>query len=221
MRYIGRPIQYSITVTNQGSTEARNVVLTDTPGAGISLTGASDSGQMSGGRISWNLGNMAPGATRTVTVNATSSAAGQFKNSACATAVGAQACGEATVEVKGINAILLEVVDDPDPVEKGANTTYTISAYNQGSAVGTNMVIECVLPDQEEFVASGGATTGTASGRTVTFAPLPSLAPKARATWYVTVKALAEGDVRFTTRMKTAEMRGEPVMETESTNIYK
>lgn len=219
-RYIGRPIQYSITVTNPGSTEARNVVLTDTPGAGITLTGASDGGQMGGGRISWNLGNMAPGATRTVTVNAQSSTAGQFKNSACATAECAQDCGESIVDVKGIHAILLEVVDDPDPVEVGTNTTYTITATNQGSAVGTNIVIECVLPDQEEFVSAGGATTGNASGKTVTFAALPSLAPKARATWTVTVKGTGTGDVRFTTRMRTAEMRGEPVMETESTNIY-
>jgi len=219
-RYIGRPFTYEITVTNPGSTEARGVVLVDTPPPGLNLSSASDGGQMGGGRVTWQLGNMAGGQSRKVTVTGTVTAAGTFKNTACATAECANACGDAVMEGKGIDAILLEVVDDPDPVEVGTNTTYTITVTNQGSAVGTNIVVECLLPAEEDFVNAGGATAGTVSGKSVTFAALPSLAPKARATWTVTVKGVAAGDVRFTTKMRSAEMRGADVMETESTNIY-
>jgi len=219
-RYIGRPAKYDITVTNPGTTEAKGVTLVDTPPAGMVLSSASDGGQMSGGRITWNLGNMAAGASKTVSVSGTTNSAGSFKNSACATAECAQDCADANMNFVGIAAILLEVVDDPDPVEVGTNTTYTIEVTNQGSAVGTNIAIVCTLPNEEDFISCGGATNGNGSGKTVTFAPLPSLAPKAKARWTVTVKGTGAGDVRFLTKMRSAEMKGEDVMETESTHIY-
>lgn len=219
-RYIGRPIKYDITVTNPGSTEARGVVLVDTPPSGMSLSSASDGGQVSGGRVTWQLGNMAPGASRTVSVNGTCNAAGDFKNSACATAECAQDCGESSVVVKGIAAILLEVVDNPDPVEVGTETTYTITVTNQGSTDGKNIIVECTLPAEEEFVNAGGATTASNSGKSVIFAALPNLAPKARASWTVTVRGVGQGDVRFKTTMKSDFMTGPPVEETESTHIY-
>ena len=56
-------------------------------------------------------------------------------------------------------------------------------------------------------------------GNTVTFQPLPSLAPKAKATWRVTVKALKAGDVRFTAVMNTDQLT-RPVQETEATHLY-
>jgi hypothetical protein len=94
-----------------------------------------------------------------------------------------------------------------------------ITATNQGSAPDTNIKIICTLEDSEQYVSSSGATTGIAAGNTITFAPLPSLAPKAQATWRVTVKAVKAGDVRFTTVMTTDQLT-RPVQETEATNLY-
>jgi hypothetical protein len=48
---------------------------------------------------------------------------------------------------------------------------------------------------------------------------LASLAPKAKATWQFTVKALKAGDVRFKATLTTAEL-GRGVEETEATQLY-
>jgi hypothetical protein len=70
-----------------------------------------------------------------------------------------------------------------------------------------------------EFVNASGASQHTAEGKTVRFAPVPVLAPKAQATFNVTVKGSAEGDVRFKVTMHSDQI-GVPVEETEATNIY-
>jgi hypothetical protein len=132
-------------------------------------------------------------------------------------------CSEAVAacefEVKGIPAILLECVDDPDPIEVGGQCTYTITVTNQGTTTGTNIVVDCELADAQEFVKAAGATPGTASGKSVKFAPLASLAAKAKATYMVTVKGVKSADARFKITMKSDQM-DTPVMETESTHFY-
>ncbi|MCB9849301.1 MAG: hypothetical protein H6817_01200, partial [Phycisphaerales bacterium] len=60
----------------------------------------------------------------------------------------------------------------------------------------------------------------TADGKKVTFAALPSLAPKAKAVYKVTIKGVSEGDARFEVELNSDQITS-PVMETESTHIYK
>jgi len=70
-----------------------------------------------------------------------------------------------------------------------------------------------------EYVSSAGATNGVYADGTITFAPLPELAPKARATWEVVVKAKAVKDVRFRVKMISDQLDRD-VEETESTHFY-
>ncbi|MBN1126834.1 MAG: response regulator transcription factor [Sedimentisphaerales bacterium] len=79
--------------------------------------------------------------------------------------------------------------------------------------------IVCALEDNEQYVSSSGATKGTMEGKIVTFAPLATLAPKAKAEWRVVVKAVKAGDVRFTVVMNTAQLT-RLVQETEATHLY-
>ena len=108
------------------------------------------------------------------------------------------------------------MVDISDPIAVGNNETYVITATNQGSAPDTNIRITCTLENTQQYVSSSGATTGSSAGSTITFAPLATLAPKAQATWRVTVKAVKAGDVRFTAVMNTDQLT-RPVQETEAT----
>jgi uncharacterized repeat protein (TIGR01451 family) len=216
---VGRPINYEVTVTNTGDSPANNTVLTDRLPAGATLVSASDNPQQGGGTLTWQLGTMAPGASKTVNVTVTSSVTGRLTNTATATATCAEATDAVETEVRGIPAILLEVVDIEDPIEIGTNVQYVITVTNQGSAVGTNIQIIADLPAEQEYVASDGPTQAQISGRTVTFAPLPSLAPKARATFRVTSKGISAADTRFKVVM-TSDQINSPVQETESTNVY-
>ncbi len=226
IRYIGRPADYQITVRNSGDSSATNTVLTDPIPAGTQFVSASDGGSFSGGRVTWNLGTLEPGGTRTVSLQLKAVTAGSAKNVATATANCAEGQAQTEMKITGIPAVLLEVVDEADPIEVGQNETYTIVVTNQGSAEDTNIKIVCEIPPQMEFVSAGGATPGNSSGRTVTFDALPRLGPKERATWKVVAKGINTAgndtaDVRFKTSMMTDQTtQGGVVEETESTHIY-
>ena len=221
-QYIGRPVSYEIKVTNKGDATAADTTLTDTIPAGVSKVMASDGGKASGSSVVWNLGSLAAGASKTVTVSYVSATAGTLTDTAKATATCSaekEVTASAKTTISGIAAVLLEVIDIDDPIEVGGTETYVITATNQGSAPDTNIKIVCTLEDNEQYVSSSGATKGSAAGNVITFEPLPSLAPKAQATWRVTVKAVKAGDVRFTAVMNTDQLTRE-VRETEATHLY-
>ena len=218
-RYIGRPAEYQITVTNTGDAPARDTVLVDTVPGGMQFISAGDGGQMSGGQVSWQLGTLQAGDSRTVTVTFKPTQLGTMRNTATARAYCAEASASAEMAVEGIPAILLELIDIEDPIEVGAQTTYQITVTNQGSAIGTNIRIVCELPPEEDFVSGDGPTQATSSGKTVSFDPLPSLAPKASATYRVIISGSGVGDVRFKVSLTSDQMTS-PAEETESTHIY-
>jgi uncharacterized repeat protein (TIGR01451 family) len=220
-QYFGRDITYDITVSNTGDAVARNTVIEDMIPAGEKFISASMSGAAQAGKVVWNLGDMQPGAKKAVSVTYTGVKIGEVSSKAtamadCATAVSAAAM----TNVKGIPAILLEVIDEVDPVEVEQQTKYRIVVTNQGSAPSTNIAITATLEDSMQYIASAGPTTATVAGADVKFAPLASLAAGGKATWVVTVKAVKEGDVRFKAVM-ASDNRERPVTETESTYFYK
>lgn len=219
-RYIGRPVDYTITVSNKGDTVAKGTTLTDTIPAGLQFVSASDGGAGSGSTVTWNLGDMAPGASKTVNVRFTATAAGELKNVAKATAVCTEASADAVIHPEGIPAVLLEVIDMSDPIEVGAQETYEITVTNQGSANDTNITIKIEIPAEMDFVSAAGPTQGTASGKNVTFAPLPSLAPKAKAVYKLVTKGTKTADVRLKVELLTDQTSPTPVVETESTHVY-
>ncbi len=218
--YLGRTVSYEIMVANKGDAVAADTVVIDTIPANVSDVVVSDSGQVAAGRVTWSLGAMAPGANRKLSVSYKPAGAGEFKNEASATAVcAAGVAASAATQIAGIPAVLLEVIDVDDPIEVGKNETYIITVTNQGTAPDTNIAIKAMLEEEMEFVSAGGATAGGMVEGAVAFEALPSLAPGAKATWRVVVKAVKPGDVRLKVVMSTGELKRE-VMETEATRFF-
>jgi len=219
LRFINRDADYEITVTNTGTAAAQGVSLVDTIPNGTSFVSASDGGQSSGGNVNWNLGTIEPGASKRVTATFRCTGMGTARNTATARTSCAEASDTHEMEIKGIPAILLEVIDLEDPIEVGSNVTYAITVTNQGSAMGTNIRLTCTVPPEQQFISTDGPAAGSLDGKTVTFAPLPSLSPGAKATYRVVCKGTGQGDSRFKVEMISDQISS-PVNETESTNIY-
>lgn len=218
LRYLGREAKFEITVENTGDAAAHDVVVSDVIPDGLDFRGADHNGSREGNRIVWRVGTLEAGQSRVLTTTFLCNRPGKFKNLARVTFC-AEATDECELEVQGVPAILLECVDDPDPIEIGSNVTYTIEVTNQGSADGTNISIVCTLPPELELVDARGPTNTSVDGKKITFAPVPSIAPKAKVVYKVTAKGVAEGDVRFHVEMQSDQI-GEPVMETEATRVY-
>lgn len=220
-RFIGRSATFTVRVRNTGNAAAENSTIYATMPAGARFESASDNGRLAGDRIQWSLGSLPADATRTLSFTVASSAAGTLSSSATASAACSTDANARTQTVyKGIPAILLEVVDVTDPVEVGQETTYIITATNQGSAPGTNVAIVVEFEESMAFVSAGGATAGSNRAREVTFAPLPSLGVGQNAAWRVTLRATDQDDHRFSVRM-TSDQLSRPVEETEATNLYR
>lgn len=218
--YLGRAVTYDITVTNKGSAAAANTVVTDTLPAGITDVKANQGGTVAGNVATWQIGSLAPNASKTVSISYVPGNEGTFSNTAKATAVCADAVSASSqVAIKGIPAILLEVVDVSDPIAVGQNETYVITVTNQGTAQDTNIRIIATLEDTMEFVSASGASNGAFADGKVTFEPLATLAPKAKATWRVVVKSLKAADTRFMVQLNSSQL-GRDVSETEATNFY-
>jgi uncharacterized repeat protein (TIGR01451 family) len=220
-QYIGRAVVYEITVTNTGDGPAKNTILEDTIPPGVMSITASESGQVSGSKATWLLGDISPNHYKKVSIAYVLQKAGNLSSSAtasahCATKVSASA----QTSIVGIPAILLEVVDVGDPVELGGQGTYIITATNQGSSPATNIRVVCQIEDKMKCVSLSGATDGKVEGDVITFEPLTSLAPRTKAIWRVVTRAEKEGDVLFKVSVATDEF-ARPVEETESTNLYK
>lgn len=220
MRFTGRPAAYEITVTNKGDMVAKDTVVTDTVPAGTEFVSAGEGGTFGNGVVTWRLGNLDAGASKKVTVTVKPTVPGNVKNVATAKAACAEATAEANMPVKGVPAILLESYDDPDPIEVGSTTTYTIIVTNQGSMEDTNILVSAIIPDEEAYVSSDGVTKAAVDGKSVKFAALPKLAPKAKATWKIVVKGTKTADVRFKVLLSSDATGTVPVEKTESTHIY-
>lgn len=218
--FIGRDFCHEFTVTNTGDGVSANTRLETTVPAGAKLTDAKASASVRNGKVAWNIGTLEPGASKKVQVCYSTDAGGSFSTIGTVTGKCAKAAqASSKTAVVGIPAILIEVVDVLDPIEVGDDVEYIITVTNQGSANGTNIAIKCSMEDTMQHVSSGGATSSTVAGKGITFGALKSLAPKAKATWRVKVKAVKAGDVRFKVSM-TSDQLNRPVEETESTNFY-
>jgi uncharacterized repeat protein (TIGR01451 family) len=218
----GREITYEFSVRNSGDMVARDVVIQDRLPAGAEVVsvrpGSVEPG--TGGALVWRLPELLPGAGVGFAVTVRPKNAGTYANHVDARAFCADDVSAVhTVPVTGFAAILLEMVDLDDPVEVGNLDTYVITATNQGTSTNTGITIRCQLEEKMEYVSSEGPTATGLSGRELTFAPLPSLAPGAGAVWKVTCRAVADGDVRFRVIM-TSDQLQRPVEETEATRFY-
>jgi uncharacterized repeat protein (TIGR01451 family) len=222
VQYLGRGVEHTYTVKNIGDTVAENTTLSvDLPGGGAQLIQASDNGVADGGKATWQLGSLGINKSKTVSVKMKATAVETIRSTVTANAeCAAGVTANTATTIRGISAILLELVDSGDPAEVGNTVVYTITTTNQGSATDTNIAIVCQIPVGLEFLGTEGPTRGTLRGRTLTFAPLASIGAGEKAQWKINVRAKKAGDVRFGAAMTSDQLGKTPVTETEATTIY-
>jgi len=217
---LGRPAQVCLTTKNIGDDIEPLATLTLPIPDGATFASATAGGKLVGNTVTWELPNLAVGSSNQVCAMFGAPQLGQL--SFVSTARGQRASpvqNRCETRIIGIPAILLEVVDLSDPIEVGSDVTYEITVLNQGTAALTNIELACTMEESQQFISGTGTTAVQAQDRTITLEKLPALHPKEKAAWRVIAKALAPGDVRFTTEL-TCQQFQKPVREAEATQQY-
>jgi len=212
---LGRNADYEIVVENTGDTVFRSVTVNELAPAETAIV-AAPGAKIQENTATWVVADLAPKSRSTNSFKLTSKVAGTHCGTATVTAGALTESTKSCTLWKGIAAIGMEVSDDPDPIQIGETTTYTIKVTNQGFADLHNIKVEGRFGEK---VAAVSSLQGTLNDNVVNFPVVAALGPKQSFTYKVTVKGAAVGDSRNRVILQADELKS-PLEEAESTTIY-
>ncbi len=160
---------YTLTVTNNGPTNATGVVATDALPAGLSFVSAVSSQggcAQSAGVVTCNLGSLAAGAGAAVTITVNATITGTVTNLVSATANEMEndpSNNSAAIQtLLGVADLAVLTSDSPDPVVAGQTVTYTVIATNHGPDSATGSTLSFSM-DGSLFVTGAAVSQGSYS----------------------------------------------------------
>ncbi len=198
---IGQDLTYTMIAKNSGNAVATGVTLVDTIPDGMSYVSSNASGVSAGKQVTWNVGTLDVGATRTFTAVLKANTVGTWTNRARATAsTGAAADAEATTLV--VAPVMRIEKTGPGQAVSGAEFSYNMVVRNLGSGTATGVKVTDTLPAGLTFVS--GNPTATAAGNVITW-NAGSLLTGASTTFAMTVKGNQAGTFENVAVVTSAE----------------
>lgn len=212
---VGQNADYQITVVNTGDKVVHEVVVTDTAPSATSIVKAQGA-NICGKQAVWKLKEIKPGERVTFNITLTTCTPGYFVNRANMTSCeGCTGSCEVGTNWKGRPALDICVDINDNPICVGETTRLKINVSNKGQEYDSNVKVVVNLPAGLVPVNTGGATAGTISGQTVTFAPVANLAPHQTTEFYITVRGDTSGDLRPEVQVSSDFIKN-PIRQQES-----
>lgn len=220
VRFAGRPFAWTLEASNGADLPLDGVVLRQQLPAEVEFVSASDGGQLAGREVVWNLGSLPASQKRSVqvTVKPIALSPGTTTN-ALLTASGVRVEASATLEIRGLPAFRMEVLDENDPIEVGGRTRYRIEVENQGSLRGNGVQVTATVPKQMRVLSINGASPHKVDGAVITFQARDGLEPQQKWQYVIEVEALQAGDARLQAELRAASL-AEPVIIQQSTTVF-
>ncbi|TMM30338.1 DUF11 domain-containing protein [Polaribacter aestuariivivens] len=171
----GDTVRYTISVKNDGPSNATNVRLTDMLPNGVTYLNDDASGAYNAASGIWTIGNIANGATARLNIDATVNAgtAGTSIVNITTVATGDQTDAttngdilNASISVASSELVTKISADNLNPNE-GDIVTYSILVNNQGPNDATNVSLTSLLPNDltlDSFIAPSGTNFNSGSG---------------------------------------------------------
>src|SRR5207248_1868624 len=162
-------ITYTLTVTNNGPSDATGVSLSDAIPTGTSFVSATGGDALAAGVVGWNLISIT-NETDTTDTHALSlhDALPIYISNTASTTSGVfdpDTSDNTATELTTVNTsanLALTKSDSPDPVLAGNNITYTLTVTNNGPSDATGVSLSDAIPAGTSFVSATGGGTLTA-----------------------------------------------------------
>ncbi len=157
---VGDNIVFTLTVTNNGPSNATGVSVTDNLPAGYTYVSDDGSGAYSGG--TWTVGNLANGASATLNITVSVNATGSYANTA---SVSGDQNDPDTTDDSDTNTpspnvqtdlSIVKTVDNSTP-NVGDNVVFTLTVTNNGPNDATGVSITDNLPTGYTYVSDDGS----------------------------------------------------------------
>ncbi len=222
-RFVDRKAEYRLQIGNTGTAAAKNVDIVLQLPKGMRFIEAGENGQYDSSRhtVRWNLVELPAhkqGETRLVVVP---TEPGQQLLRLEATA---PLCDRAVIEhaiaVEGLSELMFTIEDSADPIELGAETTYTVKIRNEGSRSDTNIQLTMAFPEGITAIEAVGATQAEPrENGLIVFAAIPELAAGQEVVYRVRAKGVSAGRHIVRARV-TSDQSGVLVTKEEQTRVY-
>lgn len=180
---VGETPNYTITVRNTGNALAKNVMLVDDVPQGLivpsdlsaRVTGATGTVRVQGRQVTVPVGDIAPGASRTVTFPLNTSTSGEFINTVMTTADNVLEDEDDQSEVPIMVRVPGLEVEKSGTREQfaGKRAEYDIVVRNSGETTLRNVIVTDTLPSEYRLVDADGGNFDEATS-TITW-NIPSL----------------------------------------------
>lgn len=151
--FSGEPITYTVTIINNGTISATNLLITDTLPAGSTyITG----GMQVGDEVHWSIPSLAEGGAMTTTMFVVTAANTITNDDYAVVATGGFSATGAIPVVTFVGDPALSIdKSGPATAFVGETITYTLTAVNSGVMTATNVTISDTLPVGATYVAGG------------------------------------------------------------------
>ena len=176
IRAQGLDQEYTVYFRNFSTTKGSGCDINDLLATGLAFNSATDGGALSGNTVTWVIGEIVPSigqdsVTLIVDVQFSLSDGDTVSNYAVIDDGTNYETSNITVFTAGYFPYLeiIDINDDPDPVNAGESISYTITAENCGNTPAVTFIGEFSVPDLTSWVSGG-----TLAGNTVSF-PIASL----------------------------------------------
>ena len=189
---VGEYINFTITVTNNGKSNATNVQIVDKLQDAFDYVNSSKYSEYVDGVVTWTIENITAGESVTVYVIVNATKEGTYTNNATVMSSENTTESNATKVIVVGNVIILNVtkVADVSSVKVGDEIVFTITITNLGTDKATNVNVYDVLGNEFAYVSSTG--TYDNATRTVTWV-ISSIDARSSKNVTVNVKALTNG----------------------------
>jgi len=182
----GEPLRYTLSVTNEGPANAKNVTVTDTLPQGVTLTGVSSSAwscSTTTTSVTCTKAALAAGETSDIIITVdvpASTPAGTILTNTADVAPGTtdpdttnnSASAETTVITRA--DLSIAKVDDVDPVDPGETVTYTVTVVNAGPSDAAGVAVNDPLPAGLTLSSTSGCAEDPAGAPTCTLGTIPA-----------------------------------------------